>query len=376
MITIKEQVMKEINNGLNTRQIMEKFKDYNPVTIKTYISNCKSKKPKLVDISDVNVNIEDNITSKQKNVFIDLENGIPDIEICKRNGINSKTLDSLYKYKYRKIFNLKNERNIDFSSLNYVHELYKLKKEKPEIINVESNNNEVDLPIEQYETLFIGGKDYNIGIYSIDGIIWLNMDELFESLRKEEIEFNINDLVIPEKYISSVIINGKKTNIIDKNILLNMANQIGDHTLINSAIDLIVTNKDIFYKVSKITSAINLIHELIQDYQDVGLSQVEVFETMETDSLHKIENNNKMKDEELLQEIKKLRNIRLKRREFKNIYVLSGKIKYLLASNNSHSNALKDIAKRIQPIANDLYKKIYNNRSELTEKEQEELLNK
>lgn len=376
MITIKEQVMKEINNGLNTRQIMEKFKDYNPVTIKTYISNCKSKKPKLVDISDVNVNIEDNITNKQKNVFIDLENGIPDIEICKRNGINSKTLDALYKYKYRKIFNLKNERNIDFSSLNYVHELYKLKKEKPEIIDVESNNNEVDLPIEQYETLFIGSKDYNIGIYSIDGIIWLNMDELFESLRKEEIEFNINDLVIPEKYISSVIINGKKTNIIDKNILLNMANQIGDHTLINSAIDLMVTNKDIFYKVSKITSAINLIHELIQDYQDVGLSQVEVFETMETDSLHKIENNNKMKDEELLQEIKKLRNIRLKRREFKNIYVLSGKIKYLLASNNSHSNALKDIAKRIQPIANDLYKKIYNNRSELTEKEQEELLNK
>ena len=72
--------------------------------------------------------------------------------------------------------------------------------------------------------------------------------------------------------------------------------------------------------------------------------------------------------------MKEIKNIRSKRRNFKNIFVLSNKIKYILSENNVHSEALRELANKLQPTVNDLYNKVYKNKIDLNEEEKKELL--
>ena len=181
-------------------------------------------------------------------------------------------------------------------------------------------------------------------------------------------------VILADDTSETLMINNQEVTLIDKNILLSFANDIGDHTFIKAVIDLTVTNKNIFYKISSFVDSVNTMSDLVKNYIETGNSKLLVFEKMETDALHYMENN-ELSDEELLKEAKHIKNIRLKRREFKNIFVLSGKAKGIICENGSHSEALRDIANKLDLLAKDLYNKTYICRSELTEQEKKDILN-
>ena len=354
---LRKMVFNLLDQGKTREEILEILKFENKQTVNNYICKYPKRNEDLTTIND-----------KQKNIFLDLEKGLSSIDICNKYGICSATLDNTYKSLYRKFFNVAGKRNLDFSKLNFAHTYYNIEKEN---IHIEKNEN---TKIDNIATLLIGSNKYDLSFYVFDETIWFNFIEILTSLKNENISFDKDEIQISERYLKTMQINNQEVTLIDKNILLSFANDIGDHTFIKAVIDLTVTNKNIFYKISSFVDSVNTMSDLVKNYIETGNSKLLVFEKMETDALHYMENN-ELSDEELLKEAKHIKNIRLKRREFKNIFVLSGKAKGIICENGSHSEALRDIANKLDLLAKDLYNKTYICRSELTEQEKKDILN-
>lgn len=347
--SLRQKVFNLLDEGKAKEEILNILGEENRTVIVTYIRRYKKENEELNDT--------------YKHIFLDLEKGLSRDEICFKYNINMLTLKNTYERIYRKIFNI-TAKKIIFSELNFAHDFYGEKKQHIQNkLNEEKTKNKI--------TLSINENKYDIEFYILDENIWLNFIEILNMLKKENINFDKDEININERYLANIKVNNEPTTIIDKNILLNFANDIGDHKFIKSALDLTLTNKNIFYKISYIVDAINLISDLVKEYIETGNSKLKVFEKLEQDILHHMENS-ELSDDKLLEEAKKIKSVRVKRREVKNVFVLSGKIKNILFENGSHSNALQDIAKRIDKISDDLYNKKYICRSDLTEEEKKE----
>lgn len=235
----------------------------------------------------------------------------------------------------------------------------------------------------QESLCMILGKDiYNISYYidTRDGSSWFDYAEIITALKTENIipskGYNSN---IADRYFRDEIIGYKPVTLIDKNILMELAQNIGDYTFITAVIALFTSsNKDIFFRFSQIIDAFELIEYFISnDNIDKRYNEVKAFNTGQQDFLHEeIDNDPFATDEELLEKMQKLKNLRLARRSVKNELVLAQTLRSSLRYYKIHCGQIYNIRQKVTRLMDDLYAKKYNSRLDNLDDWQREIVDK
>lgn len=312
------------------------------------------------------------LSSKMKDVFIALETMI-DEDILKKFNLSSKTLET-YKTTYRKHFGLPHGARVKFNELSFAQQVY-LEGKSLELPKTESDSSK-NINFRTSE-IKIGNNKYLLDIYLHDGLEWVNFDQLIGYM-KMEIKFNIEDpkLQLHEKYIESITVDGLLINLLDINAITMLGVKLGDYTVIDTGVKLTTESAGIFYRIKTIINAIELINVLLEELGQIGTSKLEVYEKIESDLLHELEDN-KDNGENLIEISNKLVEVLNERRIHKNDFVLKNSIKNILNDNPNHQRTLCIIKSRLESLLFNLYNKKYNSKAKMLEEDwQKEIVEK
>lgn len=282
--------------------------------------------------------------------------------------------------------------NLTENTVRTYHSHYR-KMQKEQIEQVEQVEQEVvneDVPLEVLESDYIPeevcmiiGKDvYNMPYYIDvrDGSNWFDYAQIITALRTENIippvAYNSN---IADRYFRDEKINGKSVSLIDKNILMELAQNIGDYTFINAVMALFTgTNKDVFFNFSKIVDAFELVeHFISNDNIDKRFNEVKAFNTGQLDFLHEeVDNDPFATEEQLLEKMQKLKSLRMARRAVKNELTLSQCLRGSLRYYKVNCAQIYNVRQKVSKLLDDLYAKKYNSRLDNLDEWQKEIVDK
>lgn len=221
---------------------------------------------------------------------------------------------------------------------------------------------------------YIGIETYLIDKYlDQDGNEWFDLSELMYALSNElYITLEDVDTFVNKRYIKVAKHRGKQITMIDKHILPHFANSIGDYSFIATTVDTIVNNQSTFLKAHKMVEGLKCIEEFVfkMDKKEV---EIGAFNNIQTDLIHEIEKMPRPTEQELLEKITQLRNLRVSRREVRNAFTFGQVIKNELRSYNTNAGNIKQIRLNMQRLLKNLYIKRYNNRVEQLEDWQREV---
>lgn len=310
--------------------------------------------------------MSDKKVSNRVKAFEMFEQGATDQMVGCVLGLSENTVRA-YRTKYKKSLN--QETTIDTKQV----------KSEPKS-EVATNPDDVYVP----DTIcMIIGKDiYDIKYYIDvrDGSNWFDYMQLISILKTENIipptGYNPN---IADRYFRDERLNGTPITLIDKHILMEFAQNIGDYTFLNAVMGLYTSGvKDVFFKFSQIMDAFKMIENLTSnDNIDKKIDEVKAFNTGQLDFLHKeLDNDPFATEEELLDKMKRLKTLRSARRSVKNELVLAQTLRSSMRYYKFNCGAVYNIRQRVSKLIDDLYARKYNSRLDNLDDWQKEIVDK
>lgn len=302
-------------------------------------------------------------TNKEK-AFEMFEQGANDQEVGCELNLAESTVKS-YHSQYRK---LQRERNVKTETVKEVsNNIYK----------IELKHNYIPESL----CMVIGKEVYDINYYIDiqDGSSWFDYVQIISALRTQKIIPIKFDSNIPDRYFRDVKIDDKLLSLIDRNALMELAQNIGDYTFLSSVMALYTAgNRDVFFKFKQIVDAFELIeHFTSSDNIGKRLDEVRAYNTGQLDFLHKeIDNDPFATEEQMLEKMQKLTNLRKARRTVKNELVLSQSLKSSLKYYKINCGQIYNIRQRVSKLLDDLYGRKYNSRVDGLDDWQREIVDK